>query len=192
VRVPVDVPRDRESGVRLAAAPVTRSLGPGSVDELRTLACALHASAVGFEVCARRARTQASATRMTKVAANARAIAEEASARVPGGVRRPTTSERMGWEWLASTAALLDGGAEGRLADEANRHLAIAVTCAARIDDANFSPRVGALAAEGRKMVAGASGISPTYAPETMAPRASDPRRLACGDRARCVRRVAS
>ena len=67
-----------------------------------------------------------------------------------GRSNRSTTSERMRWEWLASTAALLDGGAEGRIADEVNRHLAVAEDLASRLDDDELLDRVAQLAATSR------------------------------------------
>jgi hypothetical protein len=87
---------------------------------------------------------------MRWLAEEARAIAQAVAARVPGGVRKPATSERMRWEWLASTAALLDGGAEGRVAGEANRHLAIAEDLAARLEDDALIDRLARHAAPSR------------------------------------------
>lgn len=144
----VVVPRERESGVRLRD-----ERGDGS-DDLRRIAEASQSASVGFEVCARRAETRELAGRMTRLASEARAIAESAAARVPGGVRRPSTSERMRWEWLASTAALLDGGVGGRVAEEALRHLAIAEELAANIDLDDLLGRIERLAATGRGVAA--------------------------------------
>lgn len=141
------IPQERESGVRLRE-------GSSSVDELRKIASAAQAASIGFDVCARRAVTKASAARMTWLADQARGIAEAASTKVPGGVRRPTTSERMRWEWLASTAVRLDGGAEGRLADEANRHVAIAEELAAHLDDDALLDRIQQFAATSRALAA--------------------------------------
>lgn len=139
------IPREAESGVRLRDV-----ASEDSTDDVRSVASAAQAAAVGFHVCARRARTKAVMQRMTKLADEARALAEDAGARVPGGVRKPTTSERMRWEWLASTAALLDGGAEGRLAEEAIRLLEIAAAAAERIDDDALVRRIERLAATSR------------------------------------------
>lgn len=142
----VVVPPERESGVRLREET--------SYEELRTIASAAQAASIGFDVCARRARTKEVAKRMASLAEEARAIAEAVAADVPGGLRRPTTSERMRWEWLASTAALIDGGPEGRLAEEAGRHLAIAVSSAVRVDDRELRDRIDRLAAIGRASAA--------------------------------------
>ena len=139
------IPREPESGVRL------RDVAPDdSIDGVRSVASAAQAAAVGFDVCARRARTKDVIERMTRLAIEARAHAEHAGARVPGGIRKPTTSERMRWEWLASTAALLDGGVEGRLAEEATRLLGIAAEAAERIDDDALVRRIERLAATSR------------------------------------------
>jgi hypothetical protein len=146
VATTVDIPPERESGIRLRDDASTSA----SVDQLRAIAAAAQAAHLGFDVCARRARTKEIAQRMVCLADEARTIAETASERVPGGVRRPTTSERMRWEWLASTAALLDGGAEGRLSEEANRHLAIALAAASRADDEALMRRLERLAATSR------------------------------------------
>lgn len=145
------VPKERESGVRLRGveAPVE-----ASVEELRAIASATQAAYLGFEVCARRAATRDVAERMTWLADEARAIAASVGARVPGGLRRPSTSERMRWEWLASTAALLDGGAEGRLAEEASRHLLAAAELAARADEDGLLRRIERLAATSRPVAA--------------------------------------
>jgi hypothetical protein len=141
------VPEDRESGIRLRGE---------SVDDvdLRRIAEAAQAASLGFDVCAKRAGTKELGARMTSLADEARSIAEAAAAKVPGGVRRPTTSERMRWEWLASTATLLDGGAEGRVAQESNRHLALAEASAARLDDDELLQRIEELAASSRAAAA--------------------------------------
>lgn len=153
----VVVPNARESGVRLAAANANDAASPDldshDIDELRAIASALMTAAAGFDVCARRARTNDVATRMAALAAQTKRTADDASALVPGGVRRLSTSERLRWEWLASTAALLDGGAESRLCDEANRHVAAAVVAASRVEDDSLGDvvsRVHELAAMGR------------------------------------------
>jgi hypothetical protein len=126
------------------------------------MASALLAATLGFEVCARRAHTKDVGARMTALAEEVRAVAESIVARVPGGVRKPSTSERMRWEWLASTAALLDGGIEGRIADEANRHLAIAARAAAKIDDADLAARIDVLAATSRAVVSASKATLPS------------------------------
>lgn len=146
----VVIPKERESGVRLRD-----ERRAGSIDDLRKLAEAMQSAAIGFDVCARRAGEKKVAARMTALANEARAIAEAAATKVAGGVRRPSTSERMRWEWLASTAALLDGGIEGRIADEADRHLALAEDCAARLDrDDAIVARIARLAATSRALAA--------------------------------------
>lgn len=145
----VVIPEDRESGVRLRD-----DRREGSNDDLRKVAEAMQSASLGFDVCARRATEKGVAARMSRLADEARAIAEAAAAKVTGGVRKPTTSERMRWEWLASTAALLDGGVEGRIADEANRHLVLAEACAARFDDDAIIERVTRFAASSRTVAA--------------------------------------
>jgi hypothetical protein len=142
----IAIPKEPESGVRLREDPCA--------DELRKIVSAAQAASIGFDVCARRASTKEISQRMRWLASEARAIAESAATRVPGGVRGPTTSERMRWEWLASTAALLDGGAEGRLADEAKRHVAIAEERAAKLDDDALLDRIAQLAATSRAVAA--------------------------------------
>jgi hypothetical protein len=139
------VPPEPESGVRLSS-----SASADDVDDLRAVAIALMAAATGFDVCTRRAQNPDDARRMATLAEGAKRIADDVSAQVPGGVRRPTTSERLRWEWLASTAALLDGGAEGRVAEEAQRHIALAVTAAARLSDEALVGRIDRLATSSR------------------------------------------
>lgn len=150
-RRPSVVPLERESGVRLRD---DAHEAPHRCEHLRRIAEAAQAASIGFDVCARRACTKDLAERMTWLADEARAIAERAAAKVPGGVRRPTTSERMRWEWLASTAALIDGEADGRLAAESNRHLAIAEESAARIDDDELLDSIARLATTSRAAAA--------------------------------------
>jgi hypothetical protein len=140
----VVVPRSPESGVRLRE---------GSSDEHRKIAEAMQSASLGFDVCARRASAKEIAERMTLLAREARAIADVAGTKV-GGVRKPTTSERMRWEWLASTATLIDGGVEGRISDEANRHLTIAEESAGRADDDEILDRIARLAATSRSNAA--------------------------------------
>lgn len=147
----VVVPSDRESGIRLREDRAAHEHGS---EEQRRIAAAMQSASLGFDVCARRATDRKNAERMTWLAGEARAIAELVADKVAGGVRRPTTSERMRWEWLASTAALLDGGADGRIAEEANRHLAIAEESAARIDDDEVLDRIARLAATSRAAAA--------------------------------------
>lgn len=151
--VHIAIPKERESGVRLRDADAS-SEATRSTEALRAIASAAQAAYLGFEVCARRAVTKETAARMTWLADEARAIANAAGERVPGGFRKPTTSERMRWEWLASTAALLDGGAEGRVAAEASRHLMVAASSAARMDDAGLVRRIERLAATSRAAAA--------------------------------------
>ncbi len=128
-RTSMIVPRERESGVRL------RSDAPAaSPEDLRAFAAAAEAAALGLSVCARRARARDVAEEAASLAATTLADAARVKDLVPGGMRRPSTSERLRWEWLASTASLLDGGAERRLAEEIGRHLAIAADVAARLD----------------------------------------------------------
>lgn len=145
----VVVPKERESGVRLREDRRERSL-----DDLRKVAEAMQSASLGFDICARRANEKKIAERMGWLADEARAIADAAAAKVDGGVRKPSTSERMRWEWLASTAALLDGGAGGRIADEANRHVTIAEESAGRIDEDEILERIARLAASSRAAAA--------------------------------------
>jgi hypothetical protein len=150
MKIELEIPKERESGIRLRDDGAETSSTAGSIDDLRAIASAAQAAHLGFDVCARRARTKDTAQKMIRLAGEARAITETVSERLPEGVRRPTTSERMRWEWLASTAALLDGGAEGRLSEEANRHLTIALSAAARVEDHDLVGRLERLAATSR------------------------------------------
>lgn len=136
----VVVPRERESGIRLRD-----ERGDGS-DDHRRIAEAAQSASLGFDVCARRAGTKELAERMTWLAGEARAIAESAAAKVPGGVRRPTTSERMRWEWLASVG--------GRVAEESGRHLAIAEELATSLAEEDLVDRIERLAATSRAVAA--------------------------------------
>lgn len=129
---PESVPCERESGVRLREdRPSTTGANP---DDLRALATAADAASLGLAACARRARSPEVAEKTAALGESMKIVAARARELVPGGMRRASTSERLRWEWLASTASLLDGGPERRLAAEVERHLAIAADVAARLD----------------------------------------------------------
>lgn len=126
------IPSPHESGIRLRAEGTERtSSAPAHPRVMQTVATSLYSAACGLEICARRAHLLATSERIASLAAEARLVADRASERVPGGVRRPMMSERLRWEWIASTAAALDGAAEERLLDEVSRHLAVAVDAGA-------------------------------------------------------------
>jgi hypothetical protein len=144
--MPRVVPLDRTSGTRLRGEADLEDLADGDVvSEARTIARACHEAAAGLGVCARRCVSADLAARLAEVATHAHAAAEAASALVPDGVRRPSTSERLRWEWLASTAATLDEAPERRVAEEAVRHLGLAAAAAGRACRSSSSEPVHAL-----------------------------------------------
>jgi hypothetical protein len=78
------------------------------------VAAACREAATGFELCARRTREPSTAVAAKSAAKNLRAVLEavlDAAAfhRVEAPPRA-RTGERLRWEWLASTAAVVDGG----------------------------------------------------------------------------------
>jgi hypothetical protein len=107
---------------------------------------ATQAAAVGLEIGGRRAQTRDMSERMTRLACDIRALAEGLGT----SVRRPSTSERLRWEWLASTSTVLDGGPERRIADEAVRTLEAALEDA----DEDLAPKLRRAVAQCRALVA--------------------------------------
>jgi hypothetical protein len=110
------------SGPSAAAAAVAAAIG----DALGRLAAVSSNLAVGFGVIAKTTRDAHLARECASLAAAHRAIAEEVAAvaatlgiSVPSV--RSTCGERLRWEWLASSARLLDGTAELRLVGECAR-----------------------------------------------------------------------
>ncbi|MBX3205034.1 MAG: hypothetical protein KF764_08185 [Labilithrix sp.] len=88
---------------------------------------ACSAAAAGFDLCARRADDETIAVAARSAASFLRALldATVAVARGHGVEVRPRarTCERLRWEWLASTATVLDGSPSGRLLSECARIL---------------------------------------------------------------------
>ncbi|MBX3188298.1 MAG: hypothetical protein KF819_14865 [Labilithrix sp.] len=94
------------------------------VEHLRRLAAACSALTAGFTASAKHARDAHVAEEALTLAEVHRALQDEiAAVGAPLGlVSRPTsTSERLRWEWLASTAAALDGAPDARMLQECAR-----------------------------------------------------------------------
>jgi hypothetical protein len=90
-----------------------------------TSACA--AAATGFELCARRTGDEMIGVAARSAASHLRALVEGAvlAAAACGidATPRSRTCERLRWEWLASTAMVVDGDADYRLFSECARIL---------------------------------------------------------------------
>jgi hypothetical protein len=98
-----------------------------TADAALTMTSACSAAAVGFELCALRTRDETISVAAKNAAAFLRSLggATENAARAKGIDARPRsrTCDRLRWEWLASTATVLDGSPDGRLASECARLL---------------------------------------------------------------------
>jgi len=127
------IPEDPPSGVRLR-------------DDAAVIR-ATQAAAVGLEIGGRRAQTRDMSERMTRLAGDIRALADGLGT---SSVRRPSTSERLRWEWLASTSTVLDGAPERRIADEAVRTLEAALEDA----DEDLASKLRRAVAQCRALVA--------------------------------------
>jgi len=119
-------PRNTRSA---APAEVTTSGALGKTREAaRSIATACNAAAVGFELCARRTQDATIAVAAQNAAAHLRSLfhvtIEAAAAKGIDARPRARTCDRLRWEWLASTATVLDGVPEGRLLAECARLLA--------------------------------------------------------------------
>ncbi len=100
---------------------------PGNADGAVAITTALTAAIAGFEVCARRSRDERTAVAARNAAeflrvlfASAIALAEDLGI---DAHPRKRTCDRLRWEWLASTATVVDGHADGRLLAECSRIL---------------------------------------------------------------------
>jgi len=105
----------------------TAQARPLDVGALGVVASALQSAAYGFELGAQKTRDEAIAVAMTREAASLRAgvelvivAAKTAGVDLEGRVRM---SDRLRWEWVASTAMMLDGRVEPRVLLECTRVL---------------------------------------------------------------------
>lgn len=114
---------------------ITRSDLGKLPDAALAMVSACNAAAVGFDLCARRTDDETIAVAARSAAACVRALAGAtvSAARGLGIDARPRvrTCDRLRWEWLASTAMVVDGSADGRLLAECARILAEADASAA-------------------------------------------------------------
>lgn len=96
-------------------------------DAARAISSACNGAAVGFDLCAVRTQDQTIAVAAKSAAAFLRSLQSATVASVaPFGIDarpRVRTADRLRWEWLASTATVLDGAPDGRLAGECARIL---------------------------------------------------------------------
>ncbi|HVJ91456.1 MAG TPA: hypothetical protein VM580_16750 [Labilithrix sp.] len=93
------------------------------------IAAACSAAAVGFDLCARRTKDEKISVAASSAAKFLRYLVEStiaaAAARGIDARPRARTADRLRWEWLASTATVVDGVADGRLLAECARILAV-------------------------------------------------------------------
>jgi hypothetical protein len=109
----------------------TLGLGRNRRDPFVTAAGACASAAMGFELLAERTRDGAIGVAARNAAACLRGVIAGAvtAAEAYGVDARPRhrTGERLRWEWLASTATVVDGAADERILAECARILAAAV-----------------------------------------------------------------
>jgi hypothetical protein len=101
-----------------------------------TLASACTSAATGFELLVRRTREPSIAAAATGAAAHLRSVAAaavaDAASRGLDARPRARTGDRLRWEWLASTASVLDGTADQRILEECARVLGDALPTVTR------------------------------------------------------------
>ena len=111
-----------------APAEMTTSGALGKTREAAlSIAAACIAASGGFDLCARRTQDETIAVAAASAAAHLRVLfdATVAAAAATGIEARPRarTCDRLRWEWLASTATVLDGAPDARLLAECARIL---------------------------------------------------------------------
>jgi hypothetical protein len=101
-----------------------------------TMAAACSSAATGFELLVRRTRERSIAAAAKGAAAHLRSVAEaavaEAAARGLDARLRARTGDRLRWEWLASTASVVDGSPDERVLEECARVLGDALPTVTR------------------------------------------------------------
>jgi hypothetical protein len=124
---PRSVVRTNTTTRSASADMITPSPAGKLADVVFSIAAACSGAIVGFDLCARRTRDETIAVAARCAAAFLRALLDatvEAAWFHGIEVRpRPRTGERMRWEWLASTATVVDGSTERRLLAECARIL---------------------------------------------------------------------
>ena len=133
-------------GVHTVSNRTTRGVAPAEMitpnglgklpDAALAVASACNAASVGFDLCARRTQDERIAVAAKSAARFLRSLLDAtiAAASTWGIDARPRarTCERLRWEWLASTATVVDGCPDVRLIAECARILAETDTSAAR------------------------------------------------------------
>ncbi|MDF2696017.1 MAG: hypothetical protein K0S65_4400 [Labilithrix sp.] len=120
----------RNGSTRSASADMItpNALGKQLSDVALTIVSACSGAAVGFDLCAQRTKDETIAVAARSAAVFLRALVDATveAAWFHGLDVRPRTrmGDRLRWEWLASTATVVDGGAESRLFSECARMLA--------------------------------------------------------------------
>lgn len=132
---------DEAASASRGPAPRAPARGPSRralADTARSVVEACSSAITGLELCARRARDEATVVASASAADFLRALlAATGAVAAERGLDvepRPRTGDRLRWEWLASTATAVDGAPEGRLLSECARVLSEALTAAVEID----------------------------------------------------------
>ena len=136
--------RRRAGWARAASKQPLRRGGRGRpsaalIETARAITASCSAAIAGFELCVHRTGDATLAVAAGSAAAFLRVLREAtiAAAETHGidAEARSRTCERLRWEWLASTATVVDGVPDGRLLSECARILANALESATRVDD---------------------------------------------------------
>lgn len=132
--------RAKTIGSKLAVVPracgdrTPRKASPWVTEQAQRLAAACAAMSAGFRACAKYTRNEALAESVTAMALEQESLADAVDrigAALGVSPRRTTgMSESLRWEWLASTATLLDGSSDVRVLAECMRWMRAACDAA--------------------------------------------------------------
>jgi len=139
-----------------------------AVDAALSIATACDSAAGGFDLCAQRTQEETIAVAARNAAAFLRSLSEAtiATAAALGVHARPRarTGDRLRWEWLASTGAIVDGAPDRRLLSECARILAGVDVTGANELGSDVAARFQIAAAEAYSLAAAVRQAQPTLA----------------------------
>lgn len=105
-------------------------VAPSPTAAEKAIAAACSSAAEGFALCASRTRDEVIAVAARSASEVVRAIA----AQIPPGVHKKRMGDRLRWEWLVSTAIIVDGSPDARLLAECAKVMSSAL---AHVDAVN-------------------------------------------------------
>ncbi len=125
----------KQRAVRASRARASRELAETAI----AITSTCNAAIAGFELCARRTHDVTIAVAATSAADFLRVLVEAtiaaAAERGIDAVARARTGDRLRWEWLASTATVVDGTSDARLLGEGARLVPETVTAAVNVGE---------------------------------------------------------